>query len=76
MSPYYDSLLAKLIAAGPTREEATARMIDALDRFRIEGISTLLPFHRALLRTEQWARAETARDLLAERAWLKATAQG
>jgi acetyl-CoA/propionyl-CoA carboxylase biotin carboxyl carrier protein len=32
---------------------------------------TLIPFHRAILATEQWARAETCRDLLADRDWLK-----
>ena len=71
---FYDSLLAKVIVHAPTRDEATATMLDALDRFTIDGVSTLLPFHRALLRTPQWAAAETARDLLTDRDWLRATA--
>jgi acetyl/propionyl-CoA carboxylase alpha subunit len=70
----YDSLLAKLVVVDDSREAATARMLDALERFTIEGLNTLLPFHRGLLATEQWARRETARDLLGDRAWLKATA--
>ena len=41
----YDSLLAKLIAFGVDREEATARMIRTLQEFVIEGIPTTLPFH-------------------------------
>jgi len=46
----------------------------ALAEFRIEGLKTLIPFHRALLATEQWARGETCRDLLEDPAWLKALA--
>jgi acetyl-CoA/propionyl-CoA carboxylase biotin carboxyl carrier protein len=72
---FYDSLLAKIIVVDETREAATERMLDALERFTIEGVRTLLPFHRALLRTEQWHRAETARDLLLDREWLKAIGQ-
>jgi propionyl-CoA carboxylase alpha chain len=71
---FYDSLLAKVIVHAGTREEATAAMLDALDRFTIDGVSTLLPFHRTLLRTPQWAAAETARDLIGNRDWLRALA--
>jgi acetyl-CoA carboxylase biotin carboxylase subunit len=73
VSPYYDSLLAKLIVRADTREAATALMLEALDGFEIGGIETLLTFHRALLRTRQWADAESARDLLADREWLRST---
>jgi acetyl-CoA carboxylase biotin carboxylase subunit len=48
--PYYDSLVAKLIAHGSTREEATARMRRALDMFVIEGIYTSIPLHQKILR--------------------------
>jgi acetyl/propionyl-CoA carboxylase alpha subunit len=74
VTPFYDSLLAKVIVWDTTRERATARMLRALGEFELDGINTLLPFHRRLLRTEQWARAETARDLLADRAWLRESA--
>lgn len=47
--PYYDSLLAKLIAYGAHREEALARMRRALDEYVIEGIKTTIPFHRRML---------------------------
>ena len=42
----YDSLLAKLIAFGDTRDDAVARMLRALDEFVIEGVPTTIPFHR------------------------------
>ena len=48
--PHYDSLVAKLIAHGGTREEAIARMLRALDFFVIEGIKTTIPLHREMLR--------------------------
>lgn len=47
--PYYDSLLAKLIAWGNNRDEAIARMGRALDEFVIEGVKTTLPFHKRLI---------------------------
>jgi acetyl-CoA/propionyl-CoA carboxylase biotin carboxyl carrier protein len=46
---HYDSLLAKLITWGSTRQEAIARMRRALAEYRIEGVTTLIPFHRAAL---------------------------
>lgn len=47
--PYYDSMIAKLIVHGHTREEALDRMMQALDEFVIEGISTTLPFHKKVM---------------------------
>jgi biotin carboxylase len=49
MPPYYDSLLAKVIAYGRDRQDAIARMRRALSEFTIEGVATTLPFHRAVL---------------------------
>ncbi|MGN8768070.1 acetyl-CoA carboxylase biotin carboxylase subunit [Paenibacillus barengoltzii] len=49
ISPHYDSMIAKLIVWGPTREEAIAKMRRALSEFVIEGIHTTIPFHQKLL---------------------------
>jgi acetyl-CoA/propionyl-CoA carboxylase biotin carboxyl carrier protein len=47
---FYDSMLGKLIVWGPTREVALSRARAALDEFRIEGVRTVLPFHRSIVR--------------------------
>ncbi|MEE3258473.1 MAG: acetyl-CoA carboxylase biotin carboxylase subunit [Candidatus Latescibacterota bacterium] len=47
--PYYDSLLAKVIAYGHDRADAMARMRRALAEFTVEGVATTIPFHRVLL---------------------------
>ncbi|WP_018751510.1 acetyl-CoA carboxylase biotin carboxylase subunit [Paenibacillus sanguinis] len=49
ISPHYDSMIAKLIVWGATREEAIAKMKRALSEFAIEGIHTTIPFHQRLL---------------------------
>jgi acetyl-CoA/propionyl-CoA carboxylase biotin carboxyl carrier protein len=46
-------------------------MLRALGEYEITGLKTLIPFHKALLATEQWARGETCRDLVEDRKWLK-----
>jgi len=48
ISPYYDSLIAKLITRGRDRAEALARMRRALDMFIIEGVKTTIPLHRKI----------------------------
>ena len=47
--PYYDSLIAKLVAHGKDREEAIARMRRGLEMFVVEGIKTSIPLHRRIL---------------------------
>jgi acetyl-CoA/propionyl-CoA carboxylase biotin carboxyl carrier protein len=74
VTPTYDPMVAKLIVWDVDREEATRRMIRALDEYQIEGLKTLIPFHRTLLETEEWANAETARNLLEDKKWLKTLA--
>ncbi len=71
ISPMYDPMVAKLIVWDVDREQATARMLRALGEYEIEGLNTLLPFHQAILQTRQWQDAETCRDLIEDRAWLK-----
>jgi acetyl-CoA/propionyl-CoA carboxylase, biotin carboxylase, biotin carboxyl carrier protein len=45
----FDSMLSKLIVYGATREEALARSRRALDEFHVEGLATVIPFHRAVV---------------------------
>ena len=52
--PFYDSLVAKLIAHGKDREEAITRLRRSLDEFIIEGIKTTIPFHRKLIDHEDF----------------------
>jgi acetyl-CoA/propionyl-CoA/long-chain acyl-CoA carboxylase, biotin carboxylase, biotin carboxyl carrier protein len=74
VTPMYDPMVAKLIVWDVDREHATRRMLRALDEYEIGGLTTLIPFHKALLATEQWAAGETCRDLMEDREWLKSTA--
>jgi len=74
VSPMYDPMVAKLIVWDADREQATSRMLRALREYEIEGLKTLIPFHQALLATEQWAKGETCRDLLEDKKWLKTLA--
>jgi acetyl-CoA/propionyl-CoA carboxylase, biotin carboxylase, biotin carboxyl carrier protein len=49
-------------------------MLRALGEYEIGGLKTLLPFHQAILQTRQWHDAETCRDLIEDRQWLKTLA--
>jgi acetyl-CoA/propionyl-CoA carboxylase, biotin carboxylase, biotin carboxyl carrier protein len=71
VSPMYDPMVAKLIVWDEDRAAATKRMLRALCEYEIGALKTLIPFHKALLASEQWARGETCRDLLEDRQWLK-----
>jgi acetyl-CoA carboxylase biotin carboxylase subunit len=71
VSPYYDSLLAKLIVHAPDREAAIAAMLKALDGTHIEGVKTTIPVHKKLLGRPEFAAAthhskfiETVADLM------------
>ena len=74
VSPMYDPMVAKLIVWDADREAATRRMLRALDEYEIEGLKTLIPFHKALLATEEWARGDTCHELLENKEWLKTLA--
>ncbi|MFN8161861.1 MAG: acetyl-CoA carboxylase biotin carboxylase subunit [Solirubrobacterales bacterium] len=71
VTPMYDPMVAKLIVWDTDREHATRRMLRALGEYEIEGLTTLIPFHRAILDTDQWRAGETCRDLMEDRDWLK-----
>ncbi len=55
IGPAWDSLLAKLIVTGRTREEALQRAARALEEFQVEGMATAIPFHRAVVKDPAFA---------------------
>ncbi|HSK99045.1 MAG TPA: acetyl-CoA carboxylase biotin carboxylase subunit [Rubrobacteraceae bacterium] len=63
----YDPLFAKLIVRGADREDALRRLRRALAEFRVEGIATTLPFHRALLDDETFVSGDYTTGFVAER---------
>lgn len=58
ISPYYDSLIAKLIVWGNDRNNAIMRAKRALEEFTIQGIKTTIPFHRKVLDNEDFIKGE------------------
>ncbi|MFC1703419.1 acetyl-CoA carboxylase biotin carboxylase subunit [Candidatus Omnitrophota bacterium] len=64
ISPFYDSLLAKLIVHGKDRNEALARMRRALEEFLVEPIKTTIPFHRKVLSNPLFIRGEISTHFL------------
>jgi len=56
--PFYDSLIAKLICYGKTRDEAIKRLNRALDEFIIEGVKTTIPFHKRLIARQEFVDAD------------------
>jgi acetyl-CoA/propionyl-CoA carboxylase biotin carboxyl carrier protein len=75
ITPLYDPMVAKLIVWDVDREHATRRAIRALEELEVGGVRTLIPFHKAILDTQQWANAETCRDLIEDKKWLKTLAE-
>jgi acetyl-CoA carboxylase, biotin carboxylase subunit len=65
--PYYDSLIAKVIAYGDTREQAVARMRIALSEMIVEGIQTNLPLHQELMLDTSFMRGGTSIHYLEEK---------
>ena len=64
----FDSLMAKLVVTGATRAQAIARARRALNEFRIEGLATVLPFHRAVLEHPDFVGAD---DLKVHTRWIE-----
>lgn len=58
ISPYYDSMIAKLICRARTREECIAKMRRALDEFIVEGIKTTVPLHKQLMNTREFIEGD------------------
>ena len=74
VTPMYDPMVAKLIVWDVDRGKATKRMLRALSEYDSGGLTTLIPFHEAILATPQWDKGETCRDLMEDKDWLKSTA--
>jgi len=70
--PHYDSLVAKLIAWGPNRAEAIARMRRALQEFEITGVPTTIPFHLMVLDNAFFRRGEVYTNFVQRRIDLSA----
>ncbi len=64
--PYYDSMIAKLIAYGGDRREAISRMARALDMFVIEGIHTTIPLHQRILADPEFHAGQFHTNYLAK----------
>ncbi|GED29473.1 acetyl-CoA carboxylase biotin carboxylase subunit [Brevibacillus centrosporus] len=64
ISPFYDSMVAKLIVWGTDRNEAISRMRRALDEFVIEGVHTTVPFHEKLLEHPDFVAGHFATNFL------------
>ena len=54
ITPYYDSMVCKVITHGRNREEAIQRMLRSLDEFVIEGITTTIELHKVLLNNKKF----------------------
>lgn len=67
VQPYYDSLLAKVVTWGRTRDEARARMKRALSEFQVEGVKTTIAMHQALMEDEDFKAGNIHINFLKER---------
>jgi acetyl-CoA/propionyl-CoA carboxylase biotin carboxyl carrier protein len=73
ISGRFDSMMAKLIVTAPTRQAALRRARRALDEFVIDGVASVLPFHRAVLRDEDYTSEDTLR---VHTQWIETTFAG
>jgi acetyl-CoA carboxylase, biotin carboxylase subunit len=69
VSVHYDPLLAKLVVAGATRDEALGRMRSALDGFVIEGVKTVIPFHQRVIASAAFSAGSVHTQMVAEGAF-------
>lgn len=67
ISPYYDPMISKLVAWGGNRSETIARMNRALTEYIIAGVTTNIPFHKAVMNDEAFQRGELSTDFIEER---------
>lgn len=64
VSPFYDSLMAKLCTWGQTFEESRTRMLNALGDFYIQGVETSIPLYKTILKTDEYKRGDLSTDFL------------
>jgi len=64
VSPFYDSLMAKLVTWGQTFEESRLRMLNALNDFYIQGVETSIPLYKTILETEEYKNGELSTNFL------------
>ena len=64
VSPFYDSLMAKLCTWGPTFEESRTRMLTALNDFYIQGVETSIPLYKTILNSKEYKNGELSTDFL------------
>ena len=64
VSPFYDSLMAKLITWGQTFEESRLRMLNALNDFYIQGVETSIPLYKTILKSEEYKNGDLSTDFL------------
>jgi acetyl-CoA/propionyl-CoA carboxylase biotin carboxyl carrier protein len=67
----FDSLLAKLIVTGATRQQALERSRRALAEFEVEGLASVLPFHRAVVSDPAFAPADPAEHFTVHTRWIE-----
>lgn len=76
ISPYYDSLISKLIVWGETRAEAILRMRRALEEYKIVGVRTNIPFHQSLLDSTRFLAGHFDTRFIEERFSIKDAEEG
>ena len=64
VSPYYDSLMAKLVTWGQTFEESRTRMLAALNDFYIQGVETSIPLYKTILNSDEYKNGDLSTDFL------------
>jgi acetyl/propionyl-CoA carboxylase alpha subunit len=76
ISPYYDSLISKLIVWGETRAEAVLRMRRALEEYKIVGVRTNIPFHQSLMDSMRFMTGHFDTRFVEERFSIEAAEEG
>jgi acetyl-CoA carboxylase biotin carboxylase subunit len=76
ISPYYDSLIAKLVVSGESRGEALLRMRRALEEFKIIGIRTNIPFHQRMMDSTRFMAGQYDTRFVEERFSMEAAEEG